>query len=117
MLAHDEVPLHHRDLLGIFCLAFPLGKHRTAIGAHAVGFDQFVCMLFDGQLDLLAWTVTIARWLRRWKLCARLALLARCSEHRMAQHRHLLLQSHNLQLKLLGTVIAFELGILCNQFL
>jgi hypothetical protein len=51
LLAHDEVPFHHRDLLGIFRLAFPLGKHRTAVGAHAVSLEQFVRMLFDGQLD------------------------------------------------------------------
>ena len=117
MLAHDEVPLHHRDLLGIFRLAFPLGKHRTAVGTHPVGLDQFVRLLFDGQLGLLARPVTVARWARRWQFSGGLAFLARRPEHLLPQRRHLLLQPHNLQLQLLGTVVALELGIFRNEFL
>ena len=68
VLAHHEVPLHHRDLLGILRLTFPLGQRRAAVGTHAVGLDQFVRVLFDGQLGLLARPVTIAWRTRHGRL-------------------------------------------------
>jgi hypothetical protein len=111
VLPHHEVPLHHRDLLGVLGLPFPLGQRRAAVGTHAVRLGQFVQVLFDGKLDLLARPVPGLRRAGRGRLTLRFPFLARRPEHVLAQRRHLLLQLHNLQLQLLVPVVALQLAI------
>jgi hypothetical protein len=82
-----------------------------------VRLGQFVQVLLDGKLDLLARPVPGLRRAGRGRLTLRFPFLAGRSKHVLAQRRHLLLQLHNLQLQLLVPVVALQSGNFRNQLL